>query len=342
MSPAMTLKSVVLPAPFGPRMPRRSPGVTARSTSLTAWSPPKRRPTPRRRRIGRASFASGCASLKPLLDQLARDDAVLDDLDLALPGRLRLLARRLRAAGRRALLREEAAERLRHVRDVPDDGRRQLAVRALLSLQRPLVLDRLAVALELDDAAARALVAGLDRPRQARLDLPAELALRLRQALNQRPRRVVVVVDEPVGVVAAVQPREHLRHARLVLLRGGRLQPGRGAEAADVRSAQSRCHLGEVAEEREEEVADELLRLRLSVRLLVGLERGAGAGAADHPEVAVDRARRRQLPDVRRVVGRVQRWEDPLHDLAAHRAEVRDQTGGGRPAEAVVVHDDRG
>src|SRR5690242_12071884 len=149
MSPAMTLKSVVFPAPFGPRMPRRSPGATSRLTSRTACRPPKRRPTPRRRRIGRASFASTCASVKRLLDHLARDDAVLDGLDLALPGRLRLLARRLRAAGRRALLREEAAERLRHVRDVPDHGSRQLAVRTLLDLQRPLVLDRLTVAVEL-------------------------------------------------------------------------------------------------------------------------------------------------------------------------------------------------
>src|SRR5262245_17365804 len=161
MSPAMTLKSVVLPAPFGPRMPRRSPGATSSVTSLTAWRPPKRRPTPRRRRIGRASFASSCASVKRLLDELVRHDSVLDDLDLALPGRLRLLACRLRAAGRRALLREEAAERLGHVRDEAHDRGGQLAVCALLDLQRPLVLDRLPVAVELHDAAARHLVARL-------------------------------------------------------------------------------------------------------------------------------------------------------------------------------------
>src|SRR5829696_6907561 len=56
-SPEIRLNSVVLPAPFGPRMARRSPGLTSRSTSLTAWTPPKRRPTPRKRRIG--SAASG-------------------------------------------------------------------------------------------------------------------------------------------------------------------------------------------------------------------------------------------------------------------------------------------
>src|SRR5438552_3693779 len=38
----MTLKSVVLPAPFGPMMPRRSPWRTWRLTSRTAVRPPKR------------------------------------------------------------------------------------------------------------------------------------------------------------------------------------------------------------------------------------------------------------------------------------------------------------
>src|SRR5574341_2641334 len=38
----MTLKSVVLPAPFGPMMPSRSPARTSNETSRTAVSPPKR------------------------------------------------------------------------------------------------------------------------------------------------------------------------------------------------------------------------------------------------------------------------------------------------------------
>src|SRR5436853_492213 len=38
----MTLKSVVLPAPFGPMIPRRSPRRTSRLTSRTAVRPPKR------------------------------------------------------------------------------------------------------------------------------------------------------------------------------------------------------------------------------------------------------------------------------------------------------------
>src|SRR5438445_7596044 len=62
MSPEMTLKSVVFPAPFGPRIARRSPGATSRSTSRTAWRPPKRRPTPRKRRIGSALSAAACVT----------------------------------------------------------------------------------------------------------------------------------------------------------------------------------------------------------------------------------------------------------------------------------------
>src|SRR5947209_11760807 len=93
-SPEMTLNSVVLPAPFGPRIARRSPGTTSRSTSRTACSPPKRRPTPLRRRVGAAIFGSG-ASVTPLLDDRVRDLAVLDDLDLPRPRELVLHARRL-------------------------------------------------------------------------------------------------------------------------------------------------------------------------------------------------------------------------------------------------------
>ena len=84
MSPEMTLKSVVLPAPFGPRIARRSPSATSSVTSDTACRPPKRRPTPRRRRVGSAFFFSGSA-FNRLLDHRVRDLAVLDLPDLALP-----------------------------------------------------------------------------------------------------------------------------------------------------------------------------------------------------------------------------------------------------------------
>ena len=58
-----------------------------------------------------------------------------------------------------------------------------------------------------------------------------------------------------------------------------------------------------------------------------------------YPSTVVGRGK---LLDVGRVVGRVQRREHPLRDLAADRAEVGDDARRGRPAEAVVVHDDGG
>ena len=42
-TPFSTLNSVVLPAPFGPMMPRISPSAIEKLTSLTAFRPPKAR-----------------------------------------------------------------------------------------------------------------------------------------------------------------------------------------------------------------------------------------------------------------------------------------------------------
>src|SRR2546425_8227859 len=193
-SPQMTLKSVVLPAPFGPRMARRSPGATSRSTSRTAWSPPNRRPTPRKRRAGSACSAA-CASVKRLLEDLARDLAVLHDVDPALPPRLRLHAPRLRAARRGIRGLEQAAERLVDVRDERDHDRPHRPVRVLDQLKLVLVLDRLAPGVELEHASARHLETRLDAARHRRVELRAECAVGLGQALDQPPGRVVVVVD---------------------------------------------------------------------------------------------------------------------------------------------------
>ena len=74
--------------------------------------------------------------------------------------------------------------------------------------------------------------------------------------------------------------------------------------------------------------------------LLVGLQERDQARAADGDEGAVNVGR--HLLSVGRVVRRVQRREDPLGDLAARGAELRDEAGRRRPAEAVVVGDDRG
>src|SRR5438552_10442557 len=50
--PAMQLTSVLLPEPFGPMRPTRSPGRTRKSTPSSAVKPPKRLVTPRTSRRG--------------------------------------------------------------------------------------------------------------------------------------------------------------------------------------------------------------------------------------------------------------------------------------------------
>src|SRR5438874_6751973 len=109
-SPEMTLNSVVLPAPFGPRTARLSPCATSRSTSRTAWRPPNRRPIPRKRRIGSAC-SGAAASVKRSLPRHLRGD------DLALPRQLLLDAGREGTARRRRLRRVGTAEALVDVLD---------------------------------------------------------------------------------------------------------------------------------------------------------------------------------------------------------------------------------
>src|SRR4249919_2931188 len=141
MSPQMTLKSVVFPAPFGPRIARRSPWTTSMSTSSTARSPPKRRLTPRKRRVGSACPTDGAGSVTDLLDGLFRDDAVLDDPDLALPWHLPLHAGREVPTRSRLIRTEVATERLVDVRHVAGQSGCGLAVLPLHDLERVLVLD---------------------------------------------------------------------------------------------------------------------------------------------------------------------------------------------------------
>src|SRR3954465_13097825 len=61
--PVMTLKSVVLPAPFGPIRPVIVPGSTEKLAPLTAVTPPKRTVTSSTSSSGRPFVAvSGCAT----------------------------------------------------------------------------------------------------------------------------------------------------------------------------------------------------------------------------------------------------------------------------------------
>src|SRR5712692_6164803 len=148
-SPAMTLNSVVLPAPFGPRIARRSACATSRSTSRTACRPPKRRPTPLRRRAGAALSACGAACVTYLLD-----DAVYHRLFVADPRQRPLDARRVGPTGRRRAVVERAAERLVDLRDELDRLDVQFARAVEVELLRVLVSDCVPVLVQLDVAVA--------------------------------------------------------------------------------------------------------------------------------------------------------------------------------------------
>src|SRR3954453_18736362 len=268
-SPEMTLKSVVLPAPLGPRMARRSPYATSRSTSRTAWRPPNRRPVPRSRRIGSASSAAA-ASVTLCL----RGD--LRVLCLADPRQVPLHACRGVASRRRRALRERAAERLVDVRDVADRLDRQLA-----ALEIELLVvdgdDSLVVLVELDRPVGRRQNDLLDRGLQLVLAV-REVALHGLQALDQAPRvdevaererrrclrrsgaerrdRLEPLADDPLGVVLRLRRRE-------VACR---------ACPAGVGAGDAGGELLELARRAPEEVADELLAVDRAVRRLVGLE----------------------------------------------------------------------
>src|SRR5438093_3065459 len=178
-SPQMTLKSVVLPAPFGPRMARRSPGATSRSTSRTAWRPPNRRPIPRRRRIGSAGSAAGAWVT-------ASSAGDLRVLGLADPRQAPLHARWGRASRRRRGRGERAAERLVDVRDVAHRLDRQLAG---LLVQLGVVDgdDALVVLVQVDRAVRRREHDLLDRRLQLLL-AARDVAVHGLEALDQPPR----------------------------------------------------------------------------------------------------------------------------------------------------------
>src|SRR5205823_14460142 len=100
-----------------------------------------------------------------------------------------------------------------------------------------------------------------------------------------------------------------------------RLQAGCRSEAANVGSADLRRDDLVGTEESEEEVAVELLRIELSIRLLERLQSRRRTRAADDPEVTVDLVGGRELTHERSVIRRVERREHTLCDLAADCAE---------------------
>src|SRR5688500_11736478 len=194
-SPEMRLNSVVLPAPFGPRIARRSPGRTSRSTALTAWTPPKRRPTPRRWRIGAARSAdvAGVATASLLRREV--------DLFGVADPRRGLAGHALRVGPVRSgrLGREDPVERLVDVVDLAErlHVRRTVTIRVLDDLLDVAGADRLAVVVELD-VAPRSLVAaqGDARERLLELALVGDVAVHSLEALDQAHHVEVVAVRE--------------------------------------------------------------------------------------------------------------------------------------------------
>src|SRR3954471_21634115 len=347
MSPEMTLNSVVFPAPLGPRMARLSPGAEAGAAAGTATrapeppsapatGPPDPPPDP-----PQAEDRAGMLGGDALHCLLAPDD--LHRRRLAEPREALLLTAGEVAPRSRSRAAERAAERLVDVGDARHRLDRQLAVLhvELLVVDRE---DGLTVLVELDRAVRR---------RQLRLGQRGlELGLILDVALDR-----LEALDEAPGVqVLAVRERARRGRGRIlagrddlepladdvrgvVLGRRGVEVAGR-ARAADVGPRDARAELLELTRGAPEQVADELLGLDRALGLLVGLQERDQARATHGHEGAVDVGR--HLLGIGRVVGRVQRREDPLGDLTAGRAELRDEAGRRRPGEAVVVGDDRG
>src|SRR5512132_1582628 len=186
MSPEMTLNSVVFPAPLGPRIARLSPGATSRSTSRTASRPPKRRPTPRKRRIGPA-----CSVATPSPAWLPAD--ALHRRRLAEPRQALLLTAGAVAPRGRRRAAERAAERLVDVRDGRHGLDRQLAVLGV----ELLVVDRedgLTVLVQLDRAVRRGQLRLGQRVLE--LGLVLDVALDRLEALDEAPGVQVVAVRE--------------------------------------------------------------------------------------------------------------------------------------------------
>ena len=185
----------------------------------------------------------------------------------------------------------------------------------------------------------------LDRLLQ-RLLVPAEVALHRLEPLDQAPRVDEVAERERRRCLrcGCAERRDRLEpladDAIRVVLRSRGCEVARRAGTAGIGANHARRELLELPRRAPEQVADELVPVDRAVSLLIGLQERDETGAAYCNESAVDV--RRHLLCIGRVVGRVQRREHPLGDIAAHRAEFRDEPCGRRPREAVVVRHDRG
>src|SRR5690606_1840856 len=115
-SPAMTLNSVVLPAPLGPRMTSRSPWPTSRSMPSRASRPPNRTRSPLTCTMGSRGAAARVGSVVMTagapVSLLVLRDAVHHRDEVARPRQVALLARREVARRRRRLGAEGATKGL--------------------------------------------------------------------------------------------------------------------------------------------------------------------------------------------------------------------------------------
>src|SRR5262245_48067988 len=73
-TPDTQLMRVVLPEPFGPMRPKRSPGRTERLTPFSAVKPPKRLTSPSTSRSGSAMGSAAPQAARQAEDALGRQD----------------------------------------------------------------------------------------------------------------------------------------------------------------------------------------------------------------------------------------------------------------------------
>src|SRR6266851_3581973 len=341
-SPEMTLNNVVLPAPFGPRMARRSPGFTARVTSATARRPPNRRPTPLRWRIGAADSIGRGAALIPLVSSVGDvSGAEVHRCLVSNPWRRRLLgAGWVGPARRRGGRAEESAEGLVHLRNPKHglDSGDVAARRRRGDLDDPVVEDRLPVRVEAD-LAVRALDDCCCQSGLKPLLAVGKVAVDRGQRLAESGHRAPVAEGEDAGSVRLSGRVD----GQLLLVGRGLREAGVTRDTAGRdRSHHRGTNRLEQLRVGPERVAHDVLGVQGAVELLVLLEARDEAGAADADEQAVDALG--DLGDERRVVGRAQRRPDAIciRNAAADRAELCDEAGERRVRKRVVVADHSG
>src|SRR5437868_1253871 len=228
-TPVRRLKSDVLPAPFGPMMPRHSPAATSSETSATIVAPPMSSPRPRVARMGERVTCRPARLL--LLHQrrhhVAGRDALENDRHEAGPLRLQLdLKHRLEQS---VILRPDIFRALRPD-ELPALERRDHLVDVLVAVRR---LERVHDHLRRDEPVRREQVGGLVALLHLGHEPVVDLVLRSspdvvreevdvgRNRAERRPRRLLRQARDDLRVAA----EDALLLQRLPHRRGGRPGP---------------------------------------------------------------------------------------------------------------------